>query len=241
MSSVLSPGDIIDNRYEILALLAEGGMGAVYRARRTLLGDDVAIKIVLPDLTNSAARERFLRESRVAASLRHPAVVAIFDFDMPPDGQPYLVMELLSGPSLRDEIATRGRLDPTDAQRIMPSLCAALHLAHGNGIVHRDVKPANIVAHDYPGAERVYKIVDFGVANLRQSTDTTRLTDAHQFVGTVTYAAPEQLTGRDVDARSDVYSLAVVLFEMITGRVPFLASGTADTVMAQLTGTAPRL
>lgn len=216
-------------------------MGAVYRARRTLLGDDVAIKIILPDLTNSSARERFLRESRVAASLRHPAVVAIFDFDMPPDGQPYLVMELLNGPSLREEIAARGRLDPTEAQRVMPPLCAALHLAHANGIVHRDIKPANIVAHDYPGGERVYKIVDFGVANLRQTTDSTRLTDAHQFVGTVTYAAPEQLTSRDVDARSDVYSLAVVLFEMLAGRVPFDASSTVEIVTAQLSQTAPRL
>ena len=92
---------------------------------------------------------------------------------MKPDALPYLVMELLSGPSLKDEIGARGRLDPLDVQRIMPPICSALHLAHGHGVVHRDIKPANIVAHEYPDGGRVYKVVDFGVANLRQSTDDT--------------------------------------------------------------------
>ena len=238
---MLSPGDVIDGRYEILAPLAEGGMGAVYRARRILLGDEVAIKVVRPDLINSTARDRFLRESRIAARLRHPGVVAIFDFDMPEDAQPYLVMELLNGPSLRDEIAAKGRLDPNDVQRILPPLCAALDLAHANGIVHRDIKPANIVAHDYPDGGRVYKIVDFGIANLRQSTDDGRITGAHQFLGTVAYASPEQLTGPDVDARSDIYSLAVVIFEMLTGRAPFETADMLAAVGAKLAHGAPGL
>ena len=238
---MLSPGDVLDNRYEILAPLAEGGMGAVYRARRMLLGDEVALKIVRPDLTANFAGERFVRESRIAARLRHPAIVAIYDFDMPPDSAPYLVMELLSGPSLRDEIKARGRMDPADVRLIMPSICSALHLAHTNDVVHRDIKPANIVAHDYPGGTRVYKIVDFGVANLRETNDDTRLTSAHQFVGTVTYASPEQLTAGGVDARSDIYSLCIVMFEMITGRVPFEGTDTLEIVTAHLTRTAPRL
>ena len=237
---MFSPGDIIANRYQIIAPLAEGGMGAVYRAKRTLLGDEVAIKIVRPDLTNPGARERFLRESRVAASLRHPAVVTILDFDMPSDTSPYLVMELLSGPSLREEIQERGRLDVEDVQRILPSICSALHLAHAGGIVHRDIKPANIVAHDYQDG-RVYKLVDFGVANLRQQADETRLTGSHQFVGTVTYASPEQMTGSNVDARSDVYSLAAVAFEMLTGRPPFEGPDATAVVTAHLTQPAPRV
>ena len=146
---MLSPGDLIDNRYEILAPLAEGGMGAVYRARRTLLGDEVAIKVVRGDYGSRAAGERFLRESRIAASLRHPSIVSILDFDMPPGGEPYLVMELLSGPNLREEIDARGRLELADVQRILPGICAALQLAHSHGVVHRDIKPANIVAHQY--------------------------------------------------------------------------------------------
>lgn len=246
---MLRPGDTIDARYEILAPLAEGGMGAVYRARRILLGDEVAIKIVRPDQTSPSARERFLRESRVAASLRHPAIVSIFDFDMPPQGDPYLVMELLSGPSLREEILSRGRLDVADVLRIIPAICSALELTHSHGVVHRDLKPANIVAHDYDASVprgplsggRAYKLVDFGIANLRQSTDDTRITAAHQFVGTVAYAAPEQIGGREVDARTDVYSLAAVVFEMLTGSVPFPGPDIISIVSAQLAKPAPAI
>ena len=237
---MLATGDTLDNRYEILAPLAEGGMGAVYRARRTLLGDEVAIKVVLGDHGEGPARDRFLRESRVAASLRHPSIVSILDFDMPPGGQPYLVMELLSGPSLREELDSRRRMDLTDVQRIMPGICAALQLAHSHDVVHRDIKPANIVAHHYQGDQRVYKLVDFGIANLRQSAEEKRLTATHQFVGTVSYASPEQLTGRAVDGRSDVYSLSAVLFEMLTGKLPFASDGDfLASVSAQLGEPAP--
>ena len=237
---MLAVGDVLDNRYEILAPLAEGGMGAVYRARRTLLGDEVAIKVVLGDHAEGGARDRFLRESRVAASLRHPSIVSILDFDMPPGGQPYLVMELLSGPSLRDELDSRGRMDVEDVHRIIPGICAALQLAHDHDVVHRDIKPANIVAHQYQGGQRAYKLVDFGIANLRQNADETRLTGTHQFLGTVTYASPEQLTGQTVDGRADVYSLSAVLFEMLTGKLPFSDRGDfLAIVSAQLAGPAP--
>jgi serine/threonine protein kinase len=229
---------VLDDRYEILAPLAAGGMGAVYRARRLLLGDDVAIKVVLH--ADPSARERFLRESRIAASLRHPSIVSIYDFDMPPGGEPYLVMELLSGPSLRDELAERGRMQPADVARILPGICAALQLAHSHGVTHRDIKPANIVAHEYEPGRRVYKLVDFGIANLRQSTIETRLTAAHEFVGTVAYAAPEQISGREATPRTDVYALAAVVYEMLTGRVPFGGGDLLSIISAQLSGDAPR-
>jgi serine/threonine protein kinase len=237
---VFAPGDVVDNRYEIIAPLAEGGMGAVYRARRTLLGDEVAIKIVLGDRLDRAASERFLRESRVAARLRHPSIVSIFDFDVLPGGEPYLVMELLSGPSLRAEIDARGRLELSEVHTILPDICAALDLAHSHDVVHRDIKPANIVAHEYHGGQRVWKLLDFGIANLRQTTDETRLTSAHQFIGTVSYASPEQLSGRPVDARADVYSLAAVAFEMLTGQLPFGGGGDLLAIVtAQMSGATP--
>ena len=238
---MLAPGDTIDGRYEIVAPLAEGGMGAVYRARRILLGDEVAIKVVRADQSTPSARERFLRESRVAARLRHPAIVSIFDFDMPPDGIPYLVMELLSGPSLRDEIQGRRRLEVADVMRIIPPLCSALALTHRHGVVHRDLKPANIVSHGYDSGERTYKIVDFGIANLRHSTGETRITGPFQFIGTVAYASPEQLSGQDVDGRADVYSLAAVVFEMLTGTLPFPGDDIMSIASAQFTAVAPSL
>ena len=215
-------------------------MGAVYRARRRLLGDEVAIKVVLNDATELSARDRFLRESRIAARLHHPSIVSIFDFDMPPGGEPYLVMELLSGPSLRDEIDARGRLDVEDVQRILPGICSALELAHSHGVVHRDLKPANIVAHEYEPGRRIYKLVDFGVANLRETTVETRLTAAHEFVGTVAYAAPEQVSTREVDGRADVYALAAIVYEMVTGQRPFPGRDLLAIIAAQMSGEVPR-
>ncbi len=237
---MLSIGQVLDGRYEILAPLAEGGMGAVYRARRLLLGDEVAIKIVRADHAGPGPVERFMRESRACARLRHPNIVSIFDFNTDQPERPFLVMELLNGRSIKDEIAARGRLTPDDVQTILPPLCAALHLAHSHGIVHRDLKPANIVAHEFAPGERVYKIVDFGLANIRESADETRLTGAHQFVGTIAYASPEQLTGGVVDGRSDIYSLGAVAFEMLTGRVPFEGEDAMAVLTGHLTTPAPR-
>jgi serine/threonine-protein kinase len=237
---VFTTGQLVDGRYEILEPLAEGGMGCVFRARRRHLGDDVAIKIIRPDSVGPAAQERFMRESRACAALRHPNIVSILDFNVDAGGHPFLVMELLSGPSLRDEIAGRGRLDVEDVQRIVPPLCAALQLAHRRNIVHRDIKPANIVAHDFGDGERVYKLVDFGLANVRESTDETRLTGPHQFLGTLAYSSPEQLTGRPVDHRSDVYSLGAVVYEMLTGHMPFEGDSVAAIFTAHMTAPAPR-
>jgi serine/threonine-protein kinase len=230
---VLSPGQILDERYEILALLAEGGMGAVYRARRTLLGDEVAIKIVRGDHTGPGPRDRFFRESRASAKLRHPHIVSILDFNVDDEQHPFLVMELLNGPSIKDEISSKGRFTLAEVQAIVTSLCEALQFAHDLGIVHRDLKPANIVAHQFGQGQRVYKIVDFGLANLRES-DETRLTGPHEFLGTIAYASPEQLTGSVVDTASDVYSMGVVVFEMLNGRPAFSCPDAMSVLNAHL-------
>jgi serine/threonine protein kinase len=236
---VLSPGQILDDRYEILGFLAEGGMGTVYRARRTLLGDEVAIKIVRGD-HGRAGRDRFLRESRASARLRHPNIVSILDFNVDDEDRPFLVMELLNGLSVKDEIATKGRLSLAEVQAIVGPLCGALQFAHEVGVVHRDLKPANIVAHEFGPGQRVYKVVDFGLANLRES-DETRLTGPREFLGTLAYASPEQLSGGVVDSRSDIYSFGAVVFEMLTGRVPFPGAEAMAVLGAHLNAPIPRV
>ena len=236
---MLPVGTIVDGRYEILEPLAEGGMGSVFRARRRLLEDEVAIKIVRSEIGgDAAARERFLREGRACAQLRHPNIVSILDYNLDDEGRPFLVMELLNGRSLRQEIGLRGPLPIEEVQAIIIPLCSALQLAHAQGILHRDVKPANIVAHDFGGGTRVHKIVDFGLVRV-QASESTRLTEAHQFVGTFTYASPEQILGGEVDARSDQYSLAVVAYELLAGRAPFVEKDPAQLVNALMTKSFP--
>ncbi|HEX2445825.1 MAG TPA: serine/threonine-protein kinase [Vicinamibacterales bacterium] len=235
---MIPPGTILDNRYEILDLIAEGGMGAVYRARRTRLGDEVAVKVVLPSDDSMSLRERFLRESRASASLHHPNIVSILDYSVDGEGRPFLVMELLTGPSLREEIHSMGALGAASVRRYIPPICAALQTAHDAGILHRDIKPANIVAHQFGAGERAYKLVDFGLAALKDpKNDETRLTAAFMFIGTVAYAAPEQVEGQPTDARTDVYSLAAVVYEMLTGRAPYGTGGVYATLAQQATSS----
>ena len=236
---MLTAGTILDGRYEIVEPLAEGGMGAVFRARRRLLGDEVALKIVRTEIgADRTAQERFLRESQACARLRHPNIVSILDYNLDAEGRPFLVMELLNGRSLRQEIRVRGWLPIDEVQAIIGPLCDALQLAHDQGILHRDLKPANIVAHDFGGGARVHKIVDFGLARM-QSSDSTRLTGSHQFLGTLAYASPEHILGGDPGAASDQYSLAAVTYELLTGRPPFVEKDPTQLVNALITEAFP--
>ena len=228
---MLTPGHLIDGRYEILGPLGAGGMGQIYRARRVKLGDEVALKVLLSSDEGPDAAERFLRESRACAQLRHPNIVAILDFDVDAEARPFLVMELLSGPSLRDELDLVGSLGPRRTLDVLEVVASAVQLAHDRGITHRDLKPANIVAHRYGSGELVYKVIDFGLAALAAAPDATRLTLPFTFLGTMAYAPPEQLSGDAVGPAADQYALAVMAYEMLTGRRPFTA--TAPMALAQ--------
>jgi serine/threonine protein kinase len=239
--TVFERGYVLDGRYEILEHSASGGMGRIYRARRTLLGDEVAIKVIDMECSSPrVVRRRFLRESQTCALLRHPNIVTILDFNLGPDGYPYLAMEWLNGASLRDELAGQAFFSPSRVQEIIQPICAALQVAHDRRIVHRDLKPGNIVSHRFDSGEVVYKVIDFGLANALSAVEDTRLTQANTFVGTLAYAAPEQFQNEPLDSRADIYSLGAVVFTMLTGRPPFDCETPLAALNAHLSVKPPK-
>jgi eukaryotic-like serine/threonine-protein kinase len=230
----------VDNKYRIEQLIGRGGMGAVYRARDLRLNRLVAVKVVRAELLGDPdARRRFQREAQVVARLQHPAIVSVFDFGTFPDGGAYLVMELVRGEDLRHVLQREGRLDLERALPILSTVCSAIEAAHREGVLHRDLKPENILL---PGGDIEAKVLDFGVAKVldeRQlsAADTATLgTAAGVIVGTPAYMAPEQLRAGTIDARTDVFSLGVIAYEMLTGDLPFGRSSLADVVLAHSRG-----
>jgi serine/threonine-protein kinase len=202
-------------RYQILSLLGEGGMGCVYKALDPVIGRTVAIKTLATGLSEEELAEfkrRFLREARTAGRVAHPNVVTIYDVGEA-DGTPFIAMEYVEGRTLRSILDAEGALVPERACRIAAQVAAGLAAAHKLAIVHRDVKPANIMVA--PGAP--VKLMDFGIAKLPDGTKT----QTGLILGSPIYVAPEQVIGQPVDGRSDVFSLGVVLYEMLTGSVPF--------------------
>src|SRR5262245_37853043 len=213
-------GMTLDQKYYLESKIGVGGMGTVYRAIRLLIGDCAAVKVLHPDqMSDPQAGERFRREAQTAARLKHPNVVAVYDFGVSSEGLNYQVMELAEGENLRSLVERQGRLAETDASEIIQQVCAALDEAHRQGIVHRDIKPENILVQTTPGGLKV-KVLDFGIAALRD-VKASRLTRNGAVVGTPHYMSPEHCLGEELDGRSDIYSLGIVLFEMLTGVVPF--------------------
>jgi serine/threonine protein kinase len=223
---------IIDHRYEVIAPLGEGGMGTVYKVRHTTLDRMFAMKVLRRDLAADALlAARFLQEARATAAVRHSSVVAINDFGELDDGAPYFVMELLVGETLATRIRARGLLAPREAASIARKLADALGAAHAANVVHRDLKPENVFlvgASAGRSAADEVRIVDFGAAKIMGGSKLTR---PGVVFGTPYYMSPEQASGQPVDARADIYSLGVLLYEMITGALPF----EADTYMGVLT------
>lgn len=233
-------GRTIEGKYRLDALLGEGGMGCVYRATRLLIGDTVAIKILHSEtMRDPNAIERFRREAQAAARLKHPNVVAIYDFGVGADDSVYLVMEMADGEDLRRLIERHGKLSLSVSSELLDQLCSALDEAHQRSIVHRDLKPENILVRSTPNGYRV-KVLDFGIAKLKDlSTTSATLTQVGTVIGTPAYMSPEQCRGREVDSRSDIYSLGIILYEMLTGSVPFYAKHSAEVVAQHVSELPP--
>ncbi len=225
-------GRVVGRRYQLVRMLGDGGMGAVYKSADQVLRRFVAIKMLHPSTArNPAAGDRFQREARAAAAIGHPNIIDILDFGMD-DGRPFMVMEYLRGRSLSQLLATEGRLGVARSCSIAAHTLAGLAAAHERGILHRDLKPANLMIIQRYGDRNFVKVCDFGFAALMGHTtaeDGKTLTPERTLVGTPAYAAPERLRGDDRrDPRTDVYSVGVVLFEMIAGRRPFDAPTFAE-------------
>jgi serine/threonine protein kinase len=233
------------SHYRILEEISRGGMGVVYRALDVKLNREVALKVLPPELVPDAERKwRFIQEAQAAAVLDHPHIAVIFEIDEA-DGVIFIAMELIRGDKLRD-VLVRERLPATRCVELAIEVAEGLARAHDKGIVHRDLKPSNIMVTEDGHA----KIIDFGLAKLVEplagdashaETALRRETESGILVGTVAYMSPEQARGQKVDHRSDIFSFGVVLFEMLTGEVPFQGSTSADTLGAILRDPVPRL
>lgn len=223
------PGTVLDDKYRVEEKIGSGGFGTVYRGEHILLHHPVAIKVFRPVVGHAALEglDRFRLEGISACRINHPNAVTVLDFDVSAGSLAYLVMELLQGHSLADELRESEKLTAGRCARIMAAVCSVLAQAHAAGIVHRDIKPTNVFLHRGKDEELV-KVIDFGIAKLSDETRDPELQAATltgMFVGTPAYMAPERLMNESYDGRADVYSVGVVMFETLCGRLPFQTSG----------------
>lgn len=228
-------------KYELLEEIGHGGMASVFRARDRRLGREVAIKLIHRHLRDSSeVAERFIREATAVAKLRHPNIVEVFDISDPEEDERYLVVELIRGVTLRERLRTDGALAPEVAAAVALEVGAGLAHAHHQGVIHRDVKPENVLIELEPsaddGGDRVplrIKLTDFGIAKL---LDAQGVTSTGQVLGSPAHMAPEQIEGRQVDARTDVFALGVLLYESVVGRLPFCGDHPAQVLRRVLDG-----
>jgi beta-lactam-binding protein with PASTA domain len=226
-------GSVLGGRYRLVELLGQGGMATIYRARDAQLDRDVAVKLLRTEFGQDPDfLARFRDEARSAASLNHPNIVSVFDFGEGADG-PYIVMELIDGQDLGAILRENGALPPRQAARVTAEVAKALHAAHVKGIVHRDVKPSNVLI----GRDGRVKVADFGIA---RALTEAQFTLPGVTMGSVHYFSPEQARGETATVASDIYSLGIVLYESLTGQRPFSGDGAAAVALARLTSTPPR-
>jgi tRNA A-37 threonylcarbamoyl transferase component Bud32 len=229
--------------YTVTGTIGRGGMSAIYLARHALLGREVAVKVLLPELSRQPEMvDRFFTEARAVTTIRHPGVIEVYDFGYLEDGGAYIVMELLEGETLSSRLTGAEPLSIDWALGIGRQLAAALGAAHEQGVVHRDLKPDNIFLvedPETPGAERL-KLLDFGIARMTRQPRRATSTEVGVIIGTPEYMAPEQCRGHgEIDHRTDLYALGCVMYQMICGRLPFVADGCGELVAAHLSMPPP--
>ncbi len=238
---MIDVGQTIGN-YRLTARLGEGGMGVVYLAEHPVIGKKVALKAIHPELSrNAEVVSRFITEAKSVNQIGHEHIVDIADFGTTPGGEFYFIMEYLQGEAMADRLKREGRLDPTRAMVIGAQIADALDASHEHGIIHRDLKPENIFLLQRGGSKDFVKVLDFGLAKLTQSEEkVTHKTRAGSVMGTPYYMAPEQCEGKtEIDHRADIYSLGVLLFEMLTGKVPFGGDGYGEIIVKHITMPPP--
>jgi serine/threonine protein kinase len=240
----LQPGMIIRNKYEILDRIGVGGMGVVYRARHLTFNEICAIKIVTDQIAgDSNFLQRFQKEAVVTRKLRHPNAVRVDDFDYTDDGRPFIVMELVVGQNIGEILQEQGPFRVPRAVRIVTQVARALAVAHKLGVVHRDIKPANILLTTDEQGQETAKVLDFGIAKLREAAGEGNpgMTMTGMVVGTPLYMSPEQFIGKkagdEIDGRTDLYSLGVVLYQMVTAQLPFEGDTLYSLMMQHVEGT----
>jgi serine/threonine protein kinase len=231
----LSPGADFAG-YRIEGVAGRGGMGVVYRARQRRPSRLVALKVIAPDLARDPQfRQRFERESQTAAQIEHPHVIPLYGVGEE-DDHLYIVTRFVKGADLRQKIRAAGRLEPPDAARLVDQVADALDSAHEEGLIHRDVKPANVMIEERRRGEHAY-LTDFGLA--KHAASKSSVTAMGHFVGTIDYMAPEQFEASSLDGRADVYSLGCVLFEALTGRVPYPLDAEPAKMFAHMRAPVP--
>lgn len=236
---------VLEGKYQLESRLGQGGMGVVYKARHAYLKTQLAIKIILPDLVGNDPQlvTRFRQEALAAAAIRHQNVVAVTDYGVIQGSIPFLVMEYVEGESLHDLLAREKRLDPERAFELMSAICSGVGAAHHQGIVHRDLKPLNImICSDKPSISQAVKILDFGLAKIKSGELLGSFIQAQTtgLMGSPYYMAPEQWADDEPDSRSDIYSLGVMLYQMLTGDVPFKGSSIPAIMKKHISDPAPR-
>lgn len=230
-------GRVINDRFKIVAVLARGGMGKVYRAEQAPLGRAVALKILSPKYEGDRDPEfhkRFFLEASTCSKLTHPNTITIFDYGRTEDDVYYIAMELLEGRTLRRALRDEGPFAPERALHIARQICRSLREAHSLGVVHRDLKPANVFLVRHGDETDFVKVLDFGLVKELAENKGEDLTQTGLFMGSPKYMAPEQIRGEEVDGRADIYALGVLLFEMLTGKVPFDRPNSVNILMAHI-------